>query len=38
MPDAAMSELTASIRAQARERGLMIQMDGPEQEMIPVAL
>ena len=33
-----MSELTASIRAQARERGLMIQMDGPEQEMIPVAL
>lgn len=38
MPDAAMTELAAAIRAQARERGLMIQMDGPEQEMIPVAL
>ena len=33
-----MSEMMGAMRALARERSLMIQMEGPEQEMIPVAL
>jgi len=38
LSESAFSELTGAIRAQAKERGLLLQGDGGGQEMIPVAL
>jgi len=38
LPEPSMTELAEAVRAQAKVRGLMIQLDGPSYEMVPVAL
>ncbi len=38
LPDASVAELTAALRADAKERGFLLQGEGDEQEVIPIAL